>query len=271
MGVTCALGQDHVPLDCVPHIYSSQVAPGGLGKCLLQHRDHRPPPQGMPCPALPHSSSLTQGGRAATPGGPPLVVLWRFTECALLQVPQSSARIHAMGPGMPSLYHLAWGQTPHHGPPSWGFSGWHHQPVPGAGLSHRTRGGPPWTENNNTSGLLRCVPSTIHSAQAFSPGSGLLQLHPALGLLTCAVHAWTTFPTPAAIMAVVWGTGRPYPPAGLTGQALRSRSDSMGKGRKALLVVLQGREQASSESVTTGILYPTMPNMEDPGEPSRPK
>lgn len=45
----------------------------------------------------------------------------------------------------------------------------------------------------------------------------------------------------------------------------------MGKGRKALLVVLQGREQASSESVTTGILYPTMPNTEDPGEPSRPK
>lgn len=139
VGVTCALGQDHVPLDCVPQIYSSQVAPGGLGKCLLhkQHRDHSPPPQGMPCPpALPHPSSLTQGGRAATPGGPPLAVLWRFTECALLQVPQSSARIHAMGPGMPSLYHLAWGQTPHHGPPSWGFSGWHHQPVPGAGLSH---------------------------------------------------------------------------------------------------------------------------------------
>ena len=32
MGVTCALGQSHVPLDCVPHICSSQVAPGGLGK-----------------------------------------------------------------------------------------------------------------------------------------------------------------------------------------------------------------------------------------------
>ena len=34
----------------------------------------------------------------------------------------------------------------------------------------------------------------------------------------------------------------------------------MGKGRKALLVVPQGREQASSESVTIGILYPIMPN-----------
>lgn len=100
MGVTCALGQDHVPLDCAPHIYSSQVAPGGLGKCLLhkQHRDHSPPPRGMPCPALPHSSSLTHSRRAATPGWAPLAVLWRFTECPLLQVPPSLARIHAMGP-----------------------------------------------------------------------------------------------------------------------------------------------------------------------------
>ena len=148
-----------------------------------------------------------------------MAVLCRFTECPFLQVPQSSARIHALGPGMPSLYHLAWGQTPHHGPPSWGFSGWHHHPVAGSGLSHRTRGGSPWTENNNTSGLLLCVPSTTCLAS-----TGPLQLHPARGLLTCAVHAWTTFPTPAAIMAIVWWTGRPYPPAGLTGQALREVS-----------------------------------------------
>ena len=73
MGVTCALGQSHVPLDCVPHICSSQVAPGGLGKCLLHKHSTEitaPPPRCMPCPVLPHFFSLTQGGRAATPSGP---------------------------------------------------------------------------------------------------------------------------------------------------------------------------------------------------------
>lgn len=52
MGVTCALGQSHVPLDCVPHICSSQVAPGGLGKCLLhKHSTEITAPLPGACPA----------------------------------------------------------------------------------------------------------------------------------------------------------------------------------------------------------------------------
>lgn len=38
----------------------------------------------------------------------------------------------------------------------------------------------------------------------------------------------------------------------------------MGKVRKALLVVPQGGEQAGSESVTTGVLQPRMPNTDVP-------
>ena len=52
VGVTCALGQSHVPLDCVPHICSSQVAPEGLGKCLLhKHSTEITAPLPGACPA----------------------------------------------------------------------------------------------------------------------------------------------------------------------------------------------------------------------------
>ena len=145
VGVTCALGQGHVPLDCVPHICSTQVAPGGLGKCLLhKHSTEITVPLPSACRAQsfhipPHSPEV--GGQPPQVG--PAGSATEIYRVPLLQVPQSSARIHALGPGMPSLYHLAWGQTPHHGPPSWGFSGWHHHPVADSGLSHQTRGGPP--------------------------------------------------------------------------------------------------------------------------------
>lgn len=45
----------------------------------------------------------------------------------------------------------------------------------------------------------------------------------------------------------------------------------MGKDGKGLLVVPAGREQASPESATTGVLQPRAPNMEVHQEPLEPK
>lgn len=83
---------------CTPHLQFPGSTRRCLGKCLLHKHSTEitvPLPGACPCPVLPHSSSLTQGGRAATPRWAPLAVLQRFTECPLLQAPQSSARIHA--------------------------------------------------------------------------------------------------------------------------------------------------------------------------------
>lgn len=257
---------------CTPHLQfpGSTRRPGEVFAAQTQHRDHSPPPRCMPCPVLPHSSSLTQGGRAATPGGP----RWQCYRDLQSAPPPSSPVISKNScPGSWDAQLVPSGLGPNTSSRAsfWGFSGWHHHPVADSGLSHQTRGGPPWTENNNTSGLLLCVPSTARSAQASSPGTGPLQLHPARGSSPVLSMPGPLSPHLLLSWQLSGGQEGPIPSRPDWVGPERSLSGSMGKGRKALLVVLQHREQASCESVTTGILYPTMPNTEDPGEPSGPK
>lgn len=121
--------QGHVTLDCVPYICSSQVAPGGLGECLLHKYSAKiiaSLPRGMPCPVFPHSSSLTQGRMAATLRGLPgsAVEIYRVPSPPKLPSHQQEFMPWVQG----CLACTIWPRAKHliTRPPSQGFSGWHH-------------------------------------------------------------------------------------------------------------------------------------------------
>ena len=196
-------GGDSCHLNYTPHICSSQVALGGLGECLWHKYSTkitasllRPwPTQSFRIP--PHSPET------AAPGRPPgrAMEIYRLPLCS--KVSESLAGIHALGPGMPSLYHLAWGQTPHHQDSFPGFLRlaspfgawlWLLPSNPGEypGLRITTTGLPPL-----------CARHHPAHHKPYLLALGLCRPLPTLGLLTSIVCTWTTFPPPAAIIAAI--------------------------------------------------------------------
>lgn len=102
----------HTTLDCMPHICSLQVAQEAWGKVCCPNTAQRSQPPSTDH-ALPSSSAFLLTHLWLSPQQDSWQSCGDLKGALCSKVPESLAGIHALGRGMPSLYHLAGGQTPH--------------------------------------------------------------------------------------------------------------------------------------------------------------